>query len=208
MASLFIDTTYDITLGILDDDLGWIDFQRFFGQKASNVLQNEAYNMLHAHQLKGMDLKQVFTISGPGFYTGLRLSEGFADVTSFFNIPHYSFLSYDIPKLTGVSEGVWITKAYRGEYFFHYWNYKEERNVLVSAKELENELNRVDKSHLYIHSESAIDDLIKNHSGNWLTTHDLLKDQSQDIFRHILKSKNKVESFYFRAPEDEFKVST
>ena len=80
MASLFIDSTYDITLGILDDDLGWIKFERFFGQKASAIIQKETHNLLQSAGLKLTELSSVITIAGPGFYTGLRLSEGFADV--------------------------------------------------------------------------------------------------------------------------------
>lgn len=207
MAALFIDSTYDITLGILDDNLGWIKFDRFYGQKASAIIQSETYNLLSSAGIKLTDLKSVITIAGPGFYTGLRLSEGFADVLIFLGIKHYSFLSYDIPVLTGVTSGAWLTKAYRGEYFFHFWDGKVARNELVAAKDLENFLGTVDKSNFYIHSDTAIDDFSRNMLGKCLNTHDLLKQKSQMIFSTVLKSETKVDSFYFRAPEDEFKVS-
>lgn len=207
MASLFIDSTYDITLGILDDDLGWIKFERFFGQKASAIIQKETHNLLNSADLKIADLTSVITIAGPGFYTGLRLSEGFADVLIFLGIKHYSFLSYNIPALAGVKSGTWMTKAYRGEYFFHFWDGAVSRNELVAAKDLEKFMGSVDKSNFYIHSDTAIDDLSRGMLENVSTTHDLLKNKSQIIFPSILKSQTKVDSFYFRAPEDEFKVS-
>lgn len=207
MASLFIDSTYDITLGILDDDLGWLKFDKFFGQKASAIIQSETYNLLESANLKTSDISSLISIAGPGFYTGLRLSEGFADVLIFSGIKHYSFLSYSIPALSGVTSGVWMTKAYRGEYFFHFWDQDSSRNELVAAKDLEKFMKSVDKSHFYIHSDSSIDDHSRNLLGNYFTTHDLLKKHSQKILSSIVKNQFKVDSFYFRAPEDEFKVS-
>ena len=204
MTALFIDSTYDITLGILDDDLGWINFDKFTGQKASAIIQKETYNLLEKSGLKLSGIKKMFSVAGPGFYTGLRLSEGFADVLTFSGIPHYSFFSYDVPQMTGVKSGVWMTKAYRGEYFFHFWSETENRNELVAAKELEKFLETVDKSNFYIHSEAAIDDFSRAFVTTRLSTHDLLKTHSKDIFSKV---NSKVDSYYFRAPEDEFKVS-
>lgn len=207
MASLFIDSTYDITLGILDDELGWIKFERFFNQKASAIIQKETHQLLQEAKLSMKDLQQVTTIAGPGFYTGLRLSEGFADVMTFMGARHLNFMSYDIPSLTGVAQGTWMTKAYRGEYFFHHWNGSQKENKLVAAKELESYLAVVDKSSFYIHSESAIDELSKSFLNQWKTTSDLLEKEPKKIFAQILKAPQKLDSYYFRAPEDEFKVS-
>lgn len=207
MASLFIDSTYDVTLGILDDSQGWIQFEKFTNQKASAIIQTETHNLLIKAGLKIADIDSVITVAGPGFYTGLRLSEGFADVFIFNGKKHYSFMTYDIPKMTGVKSGVWMTKAYRGEYFFHLWDGETSRNELVSAKELETFMKNVDKSHFYIHSDSAIDDLSRGMISSPLTTVDLLKTHSKEIFSKIIQTASKVDSYYFRAPEDEFKVS-
>lgn len=204
MTALFIDSTYDITLGILDDDLGWINFEKFTNQKASAIIQTETHKLMTKAGIKFPQVKSVYSVAGPGFYTGLRLSEGFADVLSFSGISHFSFLSYDIPKMTGITGGVWMTKAYRGEYFFHFWDGNEGRNELVSAKELEKFIGTVDKSNFYIHSESAIDDFSRDLVSDRKCTHDLLKTHSKSIFSQV---NSKLDSFYFRAPEDEFKVS-
>lgn len=153
------------------------------------------------------DLEQVITIAGPGFYTGLRLSEGFADVMTFLGARHLNFMSYDIPYLTGNAHGTWMTKAYRGEYFFHHWNGSKGQNKLVASKELERYLSSVDDSTIYIHSESAIDDFSKNFLKQWKTTNELLEKEPKIIFANIFKAPQKLDSYYFRAPEDEFKVS-
>lgn len=208
MPALFIDSTYDITLGVLDDELGWINFDTFYGQKASSVIQKEAYEMLRKSQLDILNLTSVVTVAGPGFYTGLRLSEGFADVLSFSGVRNFSFFSYDVPAWTGVESGVWMTKAYRGEYFFHFWDKDKSENKLVAAKELENFLKTLDNSYFYIHSEAAIDDfsrkLLPESRQTGLM---LLKKNSKDIFQYLFTTQSKVDSYYFRAPEDEFKVS-
>jgi tRNA threonylcarbamoyladenosine biosynthesis protein TsaB len=207
LACLFIDSTYDVTLGILDDHLNWKKFENFSGQKASSVIQKETHHLLASTSLKISDLSSVISVAGPGFYTGLRLSEGFADVLVFFGIKHYSFFSYNIPFFSGIKNGTWMTKAYRGEYFFHFWDGEIFRNELVAAKDLEAFLRNVDKSDFYIHSQSAIDDFSRGLLPECISTYDLLKEKSHIIFSSILNSQSKVDSYYFRAPEDEFKVS-
>jgi tRNA threonylcarbamoyladenosine biosynthesis protein TsaB len=207
LASLFIDSTYDITLGILDDDLGWIKFQRYFGKKASVIIQKETHQLLQSSKISMQDIQQVITIAGPGFYTGLRLSEGFADVMTFMGSRHLNFLSYEIPYMTGVPQGTWMTKAYRGEYFFHQWNGNQSENKLITTKELEGYLASVDKSSFYIHSDSAIDELSKSLISKWHTTSELLENEPKKIFTQVLNNAKKMDSYYFRAPEDEFKVS-
>lgn len=205
MTLLFIDSTYDITLGLLNKQLGWSEFKRFSGQKASVILQTEVFNLLQSTKTKPENLEGIVTIAGPGFYTGLRLSEGFADVLKFFQKPLYSFYTYEIPAWCGVKEGVWMTKAYRGEYFFHHWNEKESKNVLITSKELANYVAELGE--VFIHSPPALDQLSLDLLKKTVSTHDLLQSRSQDIFAEVLKENLKRESFYFRAPEDEFKVS-
>ena len=208
MTALFIDSTYDITLGILDDDLEWVEFSTFAGLKASTVIQKEAHQLLSNAGVDIRDLSSVLTVAGPGFYTGLRLSEGFADVLTFSGIKNYSFLSYSIPAWTGVESGVWMTKAYRGEYFFHLWNEQGSQNKLVATKELENFLASVDKSNFYIHSEPAVDEFSRKLlPESRKTSLHLLQKNSHSIFKRLFETESKVDSYYFRAPEDEFKVS-
>ncbi len=208
MTALFIDSTYDITIGILGDDLGWIDFKKFSGQKASTVIQKETHAMLGSFGIKLKDIESIITIAGPGFYTGLRLSEGFADVLKFSGIKHYSLLSYTIPRLLDIRSGTWMTKAYRGEYFFHTWSYEGQKNELISTSELEKYSLNISKSNFYIHSDSGIDEFSKRFFIDSSTTHDLLRKNPNKIFTELLNSTEKSDSFYFRAPEDEFKVST
>lgn len=200
MAILFLDTTYRTTLGLLDNDLKWLHFKVFEDQKASSFLQNEVHLMCSQNGIKLKSLDSVITLAGPGFYTGLRVSEGFSDIFDFFGIPKCSFYSFDIPKILGFKEGMWITKAYRGEYFVHSWGDQGEKSELFKIEDFN--LNFIKESHSFIHSKQAFDLEI-----NAQNTLDLIKTNPSIIFKKVLDLKLKKEVFYFRAPEDEFRMN-
>jgi len=201
---LYLDTTYDVTIGILSESLEWVDFIKVQGQKASRTLQLETHRLLEKHGLELSEFQGLFTVAGPGFYTGLRLSEGFADVLKFFDIPHYSFYSFEVPMLLGISQGIWVTKAYRGEYFFYDWKAGEEERRLVSAKDL---VTMKSLENVFIHSQTSIDEKLEALTSGAQETSELIRKTPRPIFETILKNRWVKSSFYFRAPEDEFKVS-
>ena len=204
MSYLYLDTTYDVTIGILSESLEWVDFIKVQGQKASRTLQLETHRLLEKHGLELSEFQGLFTVAGPGFYTGLRLSEGFADVLKFFDIPHYSFYSFEVPMLLGISQGIWVTKAYRGEYFFYDWKAGEEERRLVSAKDL---VTMKSLENVFIHSQTSIDEKLEALTSGAQETSELIRKTPRPIFETILKNRWVKSSFYFRAPEDEFKVS-
>ncbi|MCM2351777.1 MAG: hypothetical protein NDI69_17310 [Bacteriovoracaceae bacterium] len=204
MSYLFIDSTYDLILGVLDDGLNWLSFERQTGQKASAIIQSMTYELLSKHQIRPDELKGIITVNGPGFYTGLRLAEGFADVLKFFGVPHFSLYSYEIPKWCGYSQGTWFTKAYRGEYYFYHWDDSGAEELLLPAKEIE---KGIKGQQFFIHSDLSLDETSSKLVLSPIHTIELLKEHPQIIFKQVLNSEIKRESFYFRAPEDEFKVN-
>jgi tRNA threonylcarbamoyladenosine biosynthesis protein TsaB len=201
LSYLFIDSTYDLTLGVLDDGFKWLSFERETGQKASAIIQRKAHVLLSKLDLAPETLKGIITVNGPGFYTGLRLAEGFSDVFTFFGVKQFSFYTYEIPFWCGHESGTWFTKAYRGEYFFYRWNQQEATQELRSSKELS-----IDEDLVFIHSDISLDDLSRSLIKKTIETHELLKKMPEKIFPHVLMGP-KRELFYFRAPEDEFKVN-
>lgn len=205
MSYLFIDSTYDLTIGILDDGLKWLSFEKHSGQKASTIIQSRAYELLSKHQIDPKTLKAIISVNGPGFYTGLRLAEGFADVLKFFGVPHYSFYSYEIPYWCGVPSGCWFTKAYRGEYFLYQWNQTESSYKLLTTKEVPEVLSKEET--VFIHSDISLDEFSRKNIREAKQTLDLLKSRPEIIFKNVLDHKLARESFYFRAPEDEFKAN-
>lgn len=204
MSALYVDSSYDITLGLLDENLGWLDLRTFRGQRASNTLQSETHRLLEDHQKKFRDVSALFNIAGPGFYTGLRLSEGFSDVAIFFQIPDFSFYSYEIPRWLGWTEGTWITKAYRGEYFVYQWQGTANSSKLLTSKELD---DFSVSGEIFIHSETSLDEKLKALTKSAVSTTELLRRNPANIFREVMAQRLHRESFYFRAPEDEFRMN-
>jgi tRNA threonylcarbamoyladenosine biosynthesis protein TsaB len=205
LSYLFIDSTYDLSLGVLDDGLNWLSFENFGGSlKASAIIQARTYELLNRHQIIPKNLKGVIIVNGPGFYTGLRLAEGFADVFSFFGVKHYSFYSYEIPKWCGFESGTWFTKAYRGEYFYYHWHQETSGQELLPLKDLESGLKH---PQIFIHSPASLDTVCSGLIKNPIETTELLKKHPEKIFREVVGQGLRRESFYFRAPEDEFKAN-
>jgi tRNA threonylcarbamoyladenosine biosynthesis protein TsaB len=201
LSYLFVDSTYELALGVLDEEFNWLSFERVTGQKASQVIQQKAFQLLLRHNLKPEKLLGIITANGPGFYTGLRLAEGFSDVFSFFGVKQFSFYSYEIPLWCGFESGTWFTKAYRGEYFFYRWKSTENSRELIATIDL-----RIDKSQHFIHSPASLDKLSSELIENPIHTLDLLQINPKKIFSHVIAGL-KREPFYFRAPEDEFKAN-
>jgi len=201
LSYLFIDSTYELTLGVLDDGFNWLSFERETGQKASQIIQKKAFELLSKHNLKPQNLSGIITVNGPGFYTGLRLAEGFSDVFSFFGTKQYSFYSYEIPFWCGYETGTWFTKAYRGEYFFYRWNKSENSQELMVSKDL-----KISEGQYFIHSPASLDTLSSGLIQNPIESFELLKSSPQKIFPNVIIGQ-KREPFYFRAPEDEFKAN-
>ncbi len=203
MSALFIDSSYDITLGLLKESREWHDLRVFRGQKASGTLQTESHKILQDFNVPMKELKAVISIAGPGFYTGLRLSEGFSDVTKFFGIPHYSFYSYEIPAWLGYKNYSWVTKAYRGEYFIYEYVNGSGQERLLASKDLPASFS----GQVFLHSQTSLDEKLTPLTVNGITTSDLLKSHSFEIFSRVLDDKLHRDSFYFRAPEDEFRMN-
>ncbi len=203
MNYLFIDSTYDLTIGLLSDDLKWLDFEHHAGLKASMVIQSRALELINKTHLKPQDLTGVITVNGPGFYTGLRLAEGFSDVFHFFGVKQYSLYSYEIPYWCGFDKGVWFTKAYRGEYFLHKWTESQWSQCLINANQIK---DHVGSEQFFVHSSVSLDTVSQLLVENPIHSSDLLKKHPKKIFEKALVS-HKREPFYFRPPEDEFKVN-
>lgn len=217
MSYLFVDSTYDLIVGLLDQKYQWLEWESFKGQKSSLIIQKTIYQQLERNSLSVLDISGVISIMGPGFYTGLRLSEGLIDVFNFFGIKSYSFYSYEIPLWAGINQGTWFTRAYRGEYFLYNWDIVREKSFheLIKKDELSEKMAHLKNNGkpLYIHSEVSLDENAQKFGGPFVHTCDLLKKYPHKIFPHVFfEGENKVEEtrkgpFYFRAPEEEFKIN-
>lgn len=189
MTTLFIDTTKYITVGLLDKDLNWLGYSFYKELKASAAIHFKIDSLLKAHDLSIQEVDQIIYMAGPGSYTGMRVSAGIAQVFDFSGLKTYSIFHYEIPQILDIKEGHWYSDAFKKEDFLYTWNSEETKSELISK----------DKNSKNEGFYTAF-----NFEKPSLSTDIMIRDNSKDIFSHILKTKPKRELYYYRPLEKEF----
>ncbi len=204
MTTLFLDTTYNQILGFLDDRGAWVDYRETSGQKSSAQLHVELQNIVEKNKIQKSNITNVLYVSGPGFYTGLRIAYGIAEMLRIESRQLLSFYSFDIPRMLGVNQYTWITKAYRGEVFVYEFDQGESKSKLISEKDF---LGFNYSGNIYVHHASALDEVMKSRMSHFSETQVLLIQNISTIFNYCSDNKLSSDLFYFRPPEEEFKPS-
>ena len=199
MDTLFLDSSIYLQLGMLNEQLEWIDFREIKDRKGSSIFHRELYELFEEKGLQIKSLKKIFLSNGPGSYTGVRLAEGMAQIFEWQNVDVYSFYCFELPYFSGVKKGVWCTEAFKGEIFFYEWNGAKSQNYFIKIDEFENHVQKIEN--LY-HAEGKI---LNQYV---LNTTSLLKKCPQKIFSNILKRKKRFSPFYFRSLKKEFKTKS
>lgn len=193
MYSLYVDSSSSLVIGLLDTQLNWLEYKDHFDQKPSEVIHTELYQLIQKYQLDIKNINFIFN-AGPGSYTGMRLSEGLAQILEWDEKKVFSFYHFDIPLLAGVKTGSWVTNAFKGEVFIYRWDGLENSKELVAASDFV----VVDKSVVYtLEAEKDFADLI--------STKQMLKKDAKIIFKSVLDQKLRQGPYYFRTLEQEFK---
>jgi tRNA threonylcarbamoyladenosine biosynthesis protein TsaB len=198
--SLFLDSTSGLIVGLMDFQFNWIEYKSLDEKKPSEIIHFEIYSLVKKHNLELKDMR-LFISSGPGSYTGMRLSEGLAQVFELSFIPVFSFYHFDIPKYCGIANGFWVTNAFKGQLFFYNWTHESEEKILADKSNFTEELRllKTDKDGFTL--DHLSDPLFSGLS----TTKDLIKEQSTKIFSHILSLNLRVTPYYFRTLDEEFR---
>ena len=121
MYSLYLDTSQKINIGLYKKDSGWLEYLILDTRNSSKDLHKEINLTLKGHGLEVRDLSRTIFCAGPGSYTGIRVSEGIAQVFEMHDMLVNSFPVYDIPSIFGVESGLWVAMAYKSEYFCFSW---------------------------------------------------------------------------------------
>jgi tRNA threonylcarbamoyladenosine biosynthesis protein TsaB len=121
MYFLYLDTTFGLSIGLLDENYSWLDYEDSNESKPSEVIHHKVFLILQKHKLKIVDV-QLISVAGPGSYTGMRLSEGFSEVFKWNQGKVFSFYHFEVPEICGVEAGVWATKAFKNQTFCYHWN--------------------------------------------------------------------------------------
>lgn len=194
MSYLYVDTSHQTTLGILEEDFSWKEMKSLETSKSSHILHSEIYKLLTNQKInKVLDLKGAFFIVGPGSYTGIRLADGLSQILSWQGLETFTFHHFDIPELMGINKYNWISFAFKEQYF------KLERE---NGKD---KISFIDES-----KAMSISDAYSFQSDNFVnvqSTKKLIESHSQEILAEVLKKKLNKEAYYYRSPEDEFNKS-
>jgi tRNA threonylcarbamoyladenosine biosynthesis protein TsaB len=178
MYSLFLDTTAGLTYGLLDEKFSWLAYESSNEKRPSEHIHEKIFFMLSKLNIQLSQIR-IITLAGPGSYTGMRLSEGFADIAEWNGVKVFSFYHFEIPKLTGVLSGRWITNAFKNEIFSFQWDEIGEKKELLSTCDDPSAFTiEMTAEHIYKYPEV--------------------------IFSKVILQNEKRETYYFRTLEKEF----
>ena len=209
MLTLFLDTTNGITVGLLNEDFQWCHYNYNDSKKSSSIVHKLIKDGLDAIDKSQEDIKNCIQMSGPGSYTGMRVSEGISQVLEWQGVTVYGLYHFQVPRILGETSGVWIAKAFKGEVFVYAWEQDEVNNYMVKESELVNHLSNFTLSNKKIFSSLKFDlnNNLKNDELNDVSiieTKALIEARPQEIFNHVIKAKISEPLYYFRSIEEEF----
>ncbi len=195
MSYIFIDTTSGVHLGLWSKEKSWISFNSYETARGSTILHSKIFEILEKNNVLIKNLHGVIQISGPGSYTGMRLSAGLTDILNWQGMTTLGIYHYEIPSLVGIAEGNWVCKAFKNEYLCYTWNKNGNSKELLTKEQMINKIN----SETYTHhqSEWSFDLKVKS-------SLELLKDKADDLFAIVIKQKLNRELYYFREIAQEF----
>lgn len=187
---LFIDTSFAPTWGLYNGSK-WLHYEQSTDRKASDFLHIQLYEMLKRHSLEVHDVKIILSL-GPGSYTGMRLIQGIKDIFELEGLSLFSFFHFEVPKLLGVQEGEWITKAFKGEVYSYTWSKDKEEKT---RKPLDGHFD------LTLFGQ-GIDDFI------YESTSEMIYEEAHDLFDKISQRLDQSDIFYFRELNEEFPIKS
>jgi tRNA threonylcarbamoyladenosine biosynthesis protein TsaB len=196
MHSLYVDSTAGLVVGLMDSNLNWVEYLDLDEKKPSEVIHQQIYTLMEKYNLNFKDTNFIFS-AGPGSYTGMRLSEGIAQILSWDDKHVFSFHHFEVPALAGIEKGYWVTNAFKGQVFVYNWDSttgKVEKE-LVNSKDF----SIIDPSLGFTLGKDVAPFV------GLKSTKELIHQRPQEIFRKVLDKKLREPPFYFRTLDEEFK---
>ncbi len=203
MPGLFIDTSDELIVGLISDDYNFLKQVNRGKIKTSKEIHKVIHDTLTEYDLVLDSIDFIFNISGPGSYTGMRVGEGISQLLEWQSVPTYSFNHFQIPYLLGEKEGVWISNAFKSEFFIYSWKDEEYSTKLVHEKDIVNQLDLLigKKVNIFCKNNEKVLEGI-----DFQDTSSLITERSEKLFSIVRKRNLRETPFYYRTAEKEFKI--
>ncbi|MBF0312492.1 MAG: hypothetical protein HQK50_02350 [Oligoflexia bacterium] len=216
MYGLYIDTSCRLVLGILQvsdsSETTWVDYESYAEKKSSAVIHKLIDDLLKKNQIPMEKIALLLETAGPGSYTGMRISHGIAEVFKLFGKAKLSFHHFEVPAFLGISSGVWVASAFKGEFFVYRWyeDGKSETALLdaTSFKQFCLEL-QCKKIPIYTHFKTELEhDFLNEVSSSFMETSVLIKQDLLHLMEKVFKDQNssRKRPYYYRPLEKEFRL--
>lgn len=203
MRSLFIDTSEKLCLGLLDENYQWVDYDSTELKRSAGSLHQRIYELLEKNDLNLKQVDRLFCLSGPGSYTGIRISESMAQIWNWQGIETYSFYHFEVPGLCGIEQGTWFSFAFKGELFYTTWEGNEYNYQFVDVDN-EGGIEQIDKSFLFTHFVTDyIPESLK--ADSLQLTSDIIFKQAPEVFSKVTEQKLRRSPYYYRPLDVEFR---
>ena len=192
---LYLDTTHGIVLGLIDEKLNWLEYASIDNAKSSAILHSEIHKILNKYEIEPTGLKSLIYCAGPGSYTGMRVSEGLAQIFEMAKIPLYPFYHFEVPYIFNNDSGIWIDHAFKGEIFIYEWNKLENSTSRVAS----DELNLSQYKNIYSYNNQILDSDVES-------TSEMIKKNPSILLKKLLtESSLNRELYYYRDLSEEFR---
>lgn len=198
MAYLYIDSSNNLSLGLLNEEFKWVELIEVETRRTSDLIHKEILNLLSKHNMEMKDLRSVIMLAGPGSYTGMRVSEGMAQVFEMEDIKVNSFHAFKIPTIIGEKDFIWICSAFKGEYFV----INDAGEKLLVKESLLDEYLSENKKKIIIHGD------FEGIESADLNSLEVLKSKPEALFAEVVEKDMRDAPYYFRAVDVEFKKSS
>lgn len=205
MTTLFIDCSYTFQFGILDDAYHWIEYGKLDTTKSASLFHQTIHQLLSRHQIDLKEVKQLIVGAGPGSYTSVKVVDGFKQMANLFGINTFSYWSFEIPLLAGHTAGAWIASAYKKEVFIETWKDQSFQNKLISEEDFGHYLKTTGGN--FFTSSNEFEIAFKQNAVAFVNTDSLIQNVSHIIFPRIVAEDKQREVTYFRALDQEYKLT-
>jgi tRNA threonylcarbamoyladenosine biosynthesis protein TsaB len=192
---LFLDTTFGVTVGLLDKHFDWVDYNFSLEKKSSTIIHSLINQILIDENLTVDKLSSIIMVAGPGSYTGMRVSKGITDVFEWQNLKVYSFYQFEVPTLLNMEKGLWFSDAFKGEYFFYEFNGENTKKYLLKKEDGNIKLQKTDVPIFVGRNKDE---------QSYSETQLLIKENSKKLFKKVTDNKIKRKLFYYRELDQEF----